>query len=69
MEVTKDLPLFLSVKRASEISGITRWTLYRLCADGTLRSRKIGHLRLIETKSLLALLGLTKEQTNKGAKK
>ena len=64
MEALRNLPLFLSVKKASELSGISRWTLYRLCTEGTLKSKKVGRLRLIQSESLLELLGLTKGSKN-----
>lgn len=50
------LPVLLSIREASYISGLSRSKLYRLMAAGVLDNRKIGKRRLIVRASLEALM-------------
>ena len=51
-------PLTLSIRRAQELSGLSRPTLNRLMWSGKLRSSKVGSRRLIEYRSFVEALGL-----------
>lgn len=46
----------LRINDAVAISGLSRSTLYKLHANGKLRTRKVGGRRLILREDLLALL-------------
>ena len=46
-EVLASTPSFVSVQRACSLLGLSRATVNRRMADGTLRSRKVGGRRLI----------------------
>jgi excisionase family DNA binding protein len=53
-EITK--PLALSVKDACRIIGVGNTTLWKLIADGQIRTIRIGRKRLVIYASLEALL-------------
>jgi hypothetical protein len=46
------------VDGACELSGLSRWSIYRLMKDGTLESRLVNGRRLVVMASLRALLEL-----------
>jgi len=48
--------LAYSIREAEYVSSLSRATLYRLIADGKLKSLKIGSKRLISGPSLRALV-------------
>ena len=48
--------LAYSIETAADASGLSRATLCRLIADGTLRSTKVGRRRLIPATALHALV-------------
>jgi hypothetical protein len=54
-------PLTITVRRAQELSGLSRVTLNRAIWAGKLKSSTVGTRRLIEYRSFVELLGL--EQT------
>jgi hypothetical protein len=51
-------PLTISIRRAQELSGLSRVTINRMMWSGQLRSSKVGSRRLIEYGSFLKALGL-----------
>jgi excisionase family DNA binding protein len=56
----------LSVVEAAETCGVSRATLYRLIANGKLRTLKIGARRLVRPEAIEELLNLgVREVTNK----
>lgn len=52
----KTLPMLLSVKKAIEVSGLSRSEIYRRLSDGTLKRRKVGRSTMIPTASLVAMV-------------
>lgn len=46
----------LSIKEAAQACGLSRATLYRLIAEGKLRTLKVGARRLVPTRAIDALL-------------
>jgi excisionase family DNA binding protein len=55
----------LRVNEASALYGISRSTIYKIMAEGTLRTVKIGGRRLIPRDAIESLISV---DTNKGAK-
>jgi hypothetical protein len=53
-----DQPLTLTIKRAQELSGLSRATLNRAIWSGKLKSSCVGSRRLITYGSFVKLLGL-----------
>jgi excisionase family DNA binding protein len=51
-------PLTITIKRAQELSGLSRITINRMIWSGKLRSTTVGSRRLIEYRSFVAALGL-----------
>ena len=51
-------PLTLTIRRAQELSGLSRSTINRLMWSGKLRSSTVGSRRLIEYASFVEVLGL-----------
>jgi hypothetical protein len=51
-------PLTISIRRAQELSGLSRATINRLMWSGKLRSTTVGSRRLIEYGSFKEALGL-----------
>ncbi len=49
-------PITVSIKTACELSGLSRSTIWKLVADGTLESISVGRKRLILFESLETLL-------------
>lgn len=45
-------PIFVSVKQAAHILGLTPWTVYRLCDDKALESQYHGKRRLVRLTSI-----------------
>ncbi len=56
-----DQPLTITIRRAQELSGLSRITINRAIWTGKLKSSTVGSRRLIEYRSFVELLGL--EQT------
>lgn len=54
-------PLTITVRRAQELSGLSRVTINRAIWAGKLKSSTVGTRRLIEYRSFVELLGI--EQT------
>jgi excisionase family DNA binding protein len=48
-------PIWVSPRRASQLTGIGLTRLYELLNDGTVQSRKVGRRRLVSYASLEAL--------------
>ena len=46
-----------TIRQAAEATGLSRSTLYQRIADDQLLTHKIGRRRLVNVKSLLALVG------------
>lgn len=40
-------PIFVSVKQAAVLLGLTTWSVYKLCDDGKVESRYHGKRRLV----------------------
>jgi hypothetical protein len=53
-------PLTITIKRAQELSGLSRATINRLMWAGKLRSSTVGSRRLIEYASFVEVLGLNR---------
>jgi len=51
-------PLTITIRRAQELSGLSRATINRLMWSGKLRSSTVGSRRLIEYESFVRVLGL-----------
>jgi excisionase family DNA binding protein len=49
-------PITVSVKTATELTGLSRSTIWKLLTAGTVESVSIGRKRLIKFESLEALL-------------
>jgi hypothetical protein len=62
MQTAHDLPattpLTITIKRAQELSGLSRITINRMIWSGKLVSTTVGSRRLIEYRSFVAALGL-----------
>jgi hypothetical protein len=58
-KVGADAPLTVTIRRAQELSGLSRATINRLMWSGKLRSSTVGSRRLIEYASFVDALGLT----------
>jgi excisionase family DNA binding protein len=52
------VPLTITIRRAQELSGLSRITINRMIWSGKLRSSTVGSRRLIEYASFVAALGL-----------
>jgi hypothetical protein len=57
-----DAPLTITIRRAQELSGLSRATVNRLMWSGKLRSSTVGSRRLIEYASFVQALGLTQSE-------
>ena len=55
-EISPESKLALRINEASVAAGISRSTIYKLMADGKLRTAKVGGRRLILRADLQALL-------------
>jgi hypothetical protein len=55
-------PLTLTIRRAQELSGLSRATINRLMWSGKLRSSTVGSRRLIEYASFVQALGLSQSE-------
>jgi excisionase family DNA binding protein len=53
-------PLTITIRRAQELSGLSRATINRLMWSGKLRSTTVGSRRLIEYASFVEALGLNR---------
>jgi hypothetical protein len=53
-----DAPLTITIRRAQELSGLSRATINRSIWSGKLASKTVGSRRLIEYSSFVKLLGL-----------
>jgi hypothetical protein len=51
-------PLTITIRRAQELSGLSRATINRMMWSGKLRSSTVGSRRLIEYASFVKALGL-----------
>ena len=51
-------PLTITIRRAQELSGLSRATINRMMWAGKLRSSTVGSRRLIEYASFVEALGL-----------
>jgi excisionase family DNA binding protein len=49
---------FLSVNEATQLIGASRWTLYRLIADGRLSATKLGKRTIIPRKAIDVLFNI-----------
>jgi excisionase family DNA binding protein len=49
-------PISVSVKTATELTGLSRSTIWKLLATGTVESVSVGRKRLVKYESLEALL-------------
>jgi len=45
-------PIFVSVKEAAQMLGITQWSVYKLCDEQAIRSQYHGKRRLVRLDSL-----------------
>lgn len=45
-------PIFISVKEAAQVLGITPWSVYKLCDEQVIESRYHGKRRLVLVTSL-----------------
>jgi hypothetical protein len=52
-------PLTITIRRAQELSGLSRATVNRMMWSGKLRSTTVGSRRLIEYVSFVEALGLS----------
>ena len=52
-------PLTITIRRAQELSGLSRATINRLMWAGKLKSSTVGSRRLIEYASFVEVLGLS----------
>ena len=55
---TEAAPLTITIRRAQELSGLSRATINRMMWSGKLRSSTVGSRRLIEYGSFVEALGL-----------
>jgi hypothetical protein len=55
-------PLTVTIRRAQELSGLSRATINRLMWSGKLRSTTVGSRRLIEYVSFIEALGLSESE-------
>ena len=66
MQPTNDLPkttpLTITIRRAQELSGLSRITINRMIWSGKLRSSTVGSRRLIEYRSFVEALGLAQPE-------
>jgi hypothetical protein len=53
-------PLTITIRRAQELSGLSRSSINRLMWSGKLRSSTVGSRRLIEFASFIEVLGLNR---------
>lgn len=49
-------PISVSVKRAAELTGLSRWTIYKRLEEGAIQSVYDGTRRLVLTESLRAYI-------------
>jgi hypothetical protein len=56
-------PLTLTIRRAQELSGLSRATINRLMWSGKLRSSTVGSRRLIEYASFVKALGINQSES------
>jgi hypothetical protein len=52
-------PLTITIRRAQQLSGLSRATINRMMWSGKLRSSTVGSRRLIEYASFVKALGLS----------
>ena len=52
MPDTSPKPLTVRVKKAAELTGLSKWTIYKLCEEQKIESRYDGTARLIVFESL-----------------
>jgi len=58
----RERPL-LPLKIASEVAGVSPASLYRFSDEGRLKLRELGGRTLVDTPSLIALIGTAKDWT------
>ena len=61
-KIGADAPLTITIRRAQELSGLSRITLNRMMWAGSLRSSKVGSRRLIQYASFVEALGLSQSE-------
>lgn len=49
-------PISVSVKKAAEMTGLSKWTIYKRCDEGAIESVYDGSRRLVVTASLRAYI-------------
>jgi hypothetical protein len=61
-DLPTDQPLTLTIRRAQELSGLSRATINRAIWGGKLKSSCVGSRRLIEYSSFVEMLGLAQSE-------
>lgn len=52
MQDTTLAPMFVTVEKAAAVLDLTKWTVYELCRDGVIASKRQGRVVLVDIESL-----------------